>query len=118
MFVASPTHISFPSPVTSLSATLTGPLQLIEKAATLSPFAATLTSFVIPKSLVCHSYEKHPGWGSRSSNQNPAVLPAPNRKSPASTLVLSLPQVTSHQSRITKSFTIRTYEKTEEGVPQ
>jgi hypothetical protein len=46
-----------------LSATLTGPLQLIEKPATLSPFAATLTSFVKPKSFVCHSYKKQGGVG-------------------------------------------------------
>jgi hypothetical protein len=60
---------------------------------------------------VCHSYKKHPGWGSHSSSQNLAVLLAPNHKSPVTASVLSLPQVTSHQSRITKSFIIRTYAK-------
>ena len=79
MFVASPTHTSLPSPVTSLSATLTGPLQLIEKAATLSPFAATLTSFVKPKSFVCHSYKKQGGWGTPFSSLRGSANSAPLR---------------------------------------
>ena len=46
-----------------LFATLTDRSQLIEKPATLSPFAATLTSCVKHKSFPCHSYRKTPGVG-------------------------------------------------------
>jgi hypothetical protein len=52
-----------PLPLTPLFATLTRNSQLTEKTATLSPFPATLTSRVKPKSFVCHSYEKHGGVG-------------------------------------------------------
>jgi hypothetical protein len=45
-----------------LFATLTSHTQLAENKATLSPFPATLTSCVNPKSFVCNSYEKHRGW--------------------------------------------------------
>ena len=37
--------------------------QVSENTATLSPFAATLTRRVKPKSCVCHSYKKHRGVG-------------------------------------------------------
>jgi len=93
--------------LTPFAATLTRCPQIAEKPATLTPAFATLTSRVKHKSCVCRSYKKHPG--SHPSSQNPAVLPAPNRKSPATALVLPLPPVTSHQSQVTKSFIIRTY---------
>jgi len=97
------------APLSPFRATLTDHSQLTKNPAALSPFAATLTRRVEHKSIVCHSYRKHPG--SHPSSQNPAVLPAPNRKSPATALVLSLPPVTGHQSQVTKSFIIRTSEK-------
>ena len=107
----------FPAPLTSI-------LQITEKSATLTPAFATLTSRVKHKSCVCHSYKKHPG--SHPSSQ-----------------IFSFRSLATHQSRITKSFIIRscgeptrnpfrmntykikglklfrmnTYEKTGEGVP-
>ena len=99
------------TPLTPFLATLIVASQLTENPATLSPVLATLTRRVKPNPFVCHSYKKHPGWGSHSSNQNPAFLPAPNHKSPVTARVLSLPPVTSYQSRMTKSFIIRTYAK-------
>jgi hypothetical protein len=86
-------------------ATLTGDLQLTENPATLSPFLATLTSHVTRNSFVCHSCKKHPGWGLHPPSPSPLSPP------PVTARVLSLPPVTSHQSPITKSFIIRTYEK-------
>ena len=53
-----------------------------------SLFLATLTSHVEANPSVCHSYKKHPGWGS-----------------------LRLPLVISDQSPVTKFFIICTYEK-------
>jgi len=50
-------------PLSPLFASLTRDAQLLENKATLSPFPATLTSRVNPKSLICHSYEKHRGVG-------------------------------------------------------
>src|SRR5579864_6071248 len=50
-------------PVTPLFATLTDHSQLNENPATLSPFAATVTSRVKHNFFVCHSYKKHPGVG-------------------------------------------------------
>ncbi len=49
--------------LTPFFATLAASPQLIENPATLSPFAATLTDRVKPKSFACHSYKKHPGVG-------------------------------------------------------
>ena len=46
-----------------LLATLPDQSQLTENPATLSPFAATLTSRVKSNPFVCHSYKKTPGWG-------------------------------------------------------
>jgi hypothetical protein len=48
--------------LSSFPAALTGTSQLHEISATLSPFAATLTRNVTPKSFACHSYRKHRGW--------------------------------------------------------
>jgi hypothetical protein len=45
--------------------------QISENTATLSPFAATLTSRVKPKSCVCHSYKKTPGGGYPSRDRFP-----------------------------------------------
>ncbi len=67
----------------------------LDAASSLSPLSATLT-------------KNTGGWGSASSSQN---LAAPNHRSPVTAPVLSLPPVTSHHSRITKSFIIRTYAK-------
>ena len=49
-------------------ATLTDNSQLTENSTTLSPVPATLTSLVKHKSFICHSYRKHPGWGSVIAN--------------------------------------------------
>ena len=49
-------------------ATLTDGSQLTENPATLSPVPATLTSRVKHNPFVCHSYRKHPGWGSAIAN--------------------------------------------------
>jgi hypothetical protein len=53
-------------PVTSVSpffATLTRHPQPADNKTTLSALSATLTSYVKPKSFVCHSYKKHGGVG-------------------------------------------------------
>jgi hypothetical protein len=79
-------------PVSPFPATLASSLQIAEKPAALSPAFATLTSRVKHKSCVCHSYKKHPG--SHPSSQ-----------------IFSFRSLATHQSRITKSFIIRTYAK-------
>ena len=133
-------HSIVNSPSLSLFlATLTDESQLTENSATLSPVSATLTSRVKHNSFVCHSYKKYPGWGSAIVNffvaqtsvcallrqstsersapkdqqelKNLAVRPVTNLESPFTTSALFLSPVTGHQSRVTKSFTIRTYEK-------
>ena len=45
--------------------------QISENTATLSPFAATLTGRVKPKSCVCRSYKKTPGGGYPSRDRSP-----------------------------------------------
>jgi hypothetical protein len=50
-----------PPRLSPLRAALTRSLQPTENKTTLSPFPATLTSRVKPKSFVCHSYKKHGG---------------------------------------------------------
>jgi hypothetical protein len=62
------------SPLSPLLATLMRHVQITENTATLSPFPATLTRRVKPKSFVCHSYEKHGGVG--------CPLPFFDRRSP------------------------------------
>ena len=127
------------SPLTPFPATLTSHLQLAENKTTLSPAVATLTSRVKHKSFACHSYRKHPGWGYAIFNsfvaqtsvcvllkqhpsvnsaandpqelKNPAVHQITCHESPLTASVLFLPPVTSHQSQVTKSCRIRTYEK-------
>jgi|HubBroStandDraft_1064217.scaffolds.fasta_scaffold113162_2 hypothetical protein len=61
-FRFNPPTVSSPS-LTPLSVTLARSPQSTEIAAALSPFPATLTSFVRPKPFVCHSYKKTRGWG-------------------------------------------------------
>src|SRR5580658_7014280 len=51
------------SSLSSFAATLTDTPQSTENKTTLSPAFVTLTHFVNPNPLVCHSYKKHPGWG-------------------------------------------------------
>jgi hypothetical protein len=46
--------------------------QISENTATLSPFAATLTGRVKPKSCVCDSYKKHRGGGGSSAPPRPS----------------------------------------------
>jgi hypothetical protein len=72
-------------PTSLLFATLTSSPQLSENTATLSPFPATLTRYVKPKSCVCHSYRKHRGWGMTllpSRSLFPYTAPAHARKNP------------------------------------
>jgi hypothetical protein len=79
--------------------------------------SATLTSRVSHNPFVCHSYRKHPGWGPAIVNffvaqiSDLAVRQVTSHKSPVTASALFLPTVTGHQSQVTKSFTIRTYEK-------
>ena len=56
-------NVPAPTLLTAFPATLAASLQPIENPATLSPFAATLTTRVNPNSFVCHSYKKHRGRG-------------------------------------------------------
>src|SRR5579859_6974508 len=56
-----PSNLQTPHFVSPVPAALTNKSQLIENPATLSPFTATLTRRVKHKSIVCHSYRKHPG---------------------------------------------------------
>ena len=130
--------VNFP-PLTPFPATLTSHLQLSENKTTLSPAVATLTGLVKPNPFVCHSYKKHPGWGSAIVNffvaqtsvcvllrqsasersaandpqelKNPGVHQITSHESPLTASALFLPPVTSHQSQITKSCRIRTYAK-------
>jgi hypothetical protein len=54
--------------------------QISENTATLSPFAATLTGLVKPKSCVCHSYKKHRGgWVSFARPLPKIVIPIPSQ---------------------------------------
>ena len=130
--------VNFPS-LSPFPATLTADSQLAENSATLSLVVATLTSLVNHNPFVCHSYKKHPGWGSAIVNffvaqtsvcallrqstseaseakdpqelKNLAVRPIASYESPLTASALHLPAVTSQQSQITNPFTIRTYEK-------
>src|ERR1700720_1844184 len=58
-----PANLQTTLSVSPFPATLTDDQQPTENSATLSPFAATLTSCVKHKPFVCHSYRKPPGWG-------------------------------------------------------
>ncbi len=126
-------------PVSPLFATPTNHWQTAENKTTLSSVFATLTSPVKHKFFVCHSYKKHPGWGSpvvnffvaqtsvcahlrhstseSSAAKDPrewkdvALLQVTSCESPLAASVLSLPPVTSHQSQVTKSRRMRTSAK-------
>jgi hypothetical protein len=50
--------------VSPFPATLTSSSQLHENTTTLSPAFATLKDLATHNSFACHSYRKHPGWGS------------------------------------------------------
>jgi len=119
-------------PVSLFLTALTALPQLKENKVTLSPAFATLTSHGKANPFICHSYKKQPGWESaivhffvaqtsvgalsrqsasqRSEAKDPpalkylAVLLVTSHKSPITAWVLSLPPVTNHPSRITKSF--------------
>lgn len=82
-------------PVSPLLTTLARNLQLTENKAALSPFPATLTRQVKPKSFVCHSYKKTRGVGyiGRRSIPNPAL----HLQLPTFRLFHQTP-VTSHES--------------------
>ncbi len=107
------------SSLSPFPATLTDDSQLAENPATLSPVPATLTTRVNHNPFVCHSYKIHPEWGPAIVNffvaqtpqqlRNLSILPVPRHESSVRVAVLFLPPVTSHQSQVTKSFTIRTY---------
>jgi len=118
-------------PLSPFPATLTDDRQPTENPAALRLVVATLTSRFNHNPFVCHSYKKHPGWDSqplsiarfsrygsclpsfrfhrsRITGRGPRV---PNNESPVTGSTLCLPRVTSHQSKITKSCRICTYEK-------
>jgi len=124
------------APLTPFPATLRRKSQLIENPAALSPVLATLTGHLHLNPFVCHSCKKHGGWrraivnffvaqtsvcaplgrltSASSETKHPqefkylVVLPVTSHQSPATSCVHPLPRVTSHQSRITNSFIIRT----------
>jgi hypothetical protein len=111
--------------VSPFSATLTGHPELHENKTTLSLAVVTLTNPVTHNPFACHSCKKHPGVRipskchtqrsegsafSRSLSLLPRQSP-PTKGNLSIRSALSLLLVTNHQSPITKSFTIRTYEK-------
>ena len=71
-------------PVTRLFATLIAPAQITEKKTTLTSVFATLTSSDMPKSIVCHSYKKRPGWGIPSNCKSAITTqPLPSFSTPS-----------------------------------
>jgi len=83
------------SSLTPFPVTLTSHPQLNENSAILSPVPATLTRRVKHNPFVCHSYEKHPGWGYIHQAQ-----------------IFFFRNLTTHYSLLsTNSFTIRTSPK-------
>src|SRR5580658_10089070 len=70
-------------------ATLAGPEQLHENAATLSPAFATLTDRVKHKSFVCHSYKKQGGWGYPRQIKSQFPVLSPNQARPCRRHALS-----------------------------
>ena len=112
-------------PLTPLFATLTTLPQIPENTTTLSPAFATLTSRVKPKSCVCHSYKKHPGWGytfgplsltaSRTAHHS---LPAiPFRICTSAKRTRNSLRIRTSKTQDLKPFRICTYEKTPGGAP-
>jgi hypothetical protein len=114
-------------------ATLTDEPQLTENPATLSPVPATLTSRVKHNPFVCHSYEKHPGWGLHPSSEVPfgprcccGPSPVTSRQSPVTnffTIRTSAKRarnprrICTSKTQDLKPFRIRTYEKRGRGAP-
>ncbi len=113
--------------VSPFLATLTSHLQLTENTATLSPAFATLTDRVRHNSFVCHSYRKHPGWGSHRSSQIFFFRNLTTRLSPLSAMsfvIRTYGKSASNSCRIRtsktqdlKPFRMNTSEKTPGGVP-
>src|SRR6476660_4510964 len=87
------------APLTPFPATLSGESQLIENPAALSPVVATLARHVHHNPFVCHSYKKHRGSHLSSQRSFRSGFSRPN----------FLP--TRHSPLATKSFIIRTSEK-------
>ena len=98
-FTLSPEEPLAPASLSPFPATLTDDLQLTENPATLNPFLATLTRRVTRNSCVCRSYKKHPGSHLSSQRSFRSGYSRPN----------FLP--TRHSPLATKSFIIRTSEK-------
>jgi hypothetical protein len=106
-----------------LFATLITLPQISENITTLSPAFATLTSRVKPKSCVCHSYKKHPGWGytfgplsltaSRTAHHSLPAIPFRMRTSAKRTR--NPLRMRTSKTQDLKPFRIRTYEKTRGG---
>jgi hypothetical protein len=113
--------------VSPFLATITSHLQLTENTATLSPAFATLTDRVRNNSFVCHSYKKHPGWGSHRSSQIFFFRNLTTRLSPLSAMsfvIRTYGKSASNSCRIRtsktqdlKPFRMNTSEKTPRGVP-
>jgi hypothetical protein len=129
--------------LTPFPATLTSHLQLAENKTTLSLAVATLTSRVKHKSFVCHSYEKHPGWGvcrrqflrgkdfslcsfetaclgeirSEGSAGIEESRPPSSHHSRIASHRSGPLSFTSHESQVTKPCRIRTYRKRGRGAP-
>lgn len=120
--------------VSPVPATLTRPLQRIEKTATLSPASATLASPVDHNSFACHSYKEH--WGvwahlsseiasrvpaghtdhdSRSTAHNPRPLFA-TEQSPLATISHAINTYKTDTKQTTLTiFRMNTYAKTQGG---
>jgi hypothetical protein len=117
------------APLTPFLASPRGKSQLTENPAALSRGVATLTRHIHHNPFVCHSYKKHPGWGpaivhffvaqtsvcalSRQSASQRSQTKYPHElRNLADLPVASLSRVCrDHESPVTKSFAIRTYEK-------
>jgi hypothetical protein len=122
-------------PVSPSFATLADGPQLAENSTTLSPVPATLTDTVKHKSFACHSYRKHPGWGSHPSSQvlsfrnlttrhSLLVSPEASRSATISFRIRTSPKRACNSPRIRtsktqdlKPFRISTYKKTGGGGP-
>jgi len=113
--------------VSPFLATLASHLQLTENTTTLSPAFATLTDRARHNSFVCHSYKKHPGWGSHRSSQIFFFRNLTTRLSPLSAMsfvIRTYGKSASNSCRIRtsktqdlKPFRMNTSEKTPRGVP-
>ena len=97
--------------VSPVPATLTRPLQLIEKTATLSPASAALASPVNHNSFACHSYKKHRGVTAHLLSERASRLPADHTDHDSQSTAHNLrPLLAAEQSPLaTISPTINTY---------